>query len=455
MQAVQIDEAGILERYRNRTKTSAEMFRKAQEVTPGGVMGGIKFFEPYPVFMKKAGGSRVWDVDGNEYVDYLMSYGALVLGHGAPAVKAAIESTMRATGSTVTGAPTEIELEYGGMLRDRYHRGGRIRFTNSGLEATLLAVRLAKAHTGKRKVAKFEGHYHGAVDHLLVSYTPGLGAVGAAGSPNPVGDSSDVDPGILADSLVLPFNDWEGTERLLTEHGHELACVILEPFEEGVIAGERKFMSELRRLTRDAGIPLIYDEVKTAFRVRLGGASEYYSLTPDITCLGKIIGGGLPIGAVVGDADIMRRLDPRGDRSARVFHSGTFNGNPLSLGVGRATVEELSAKGRFEDLARRTDSLKRKISQRLKEHQLPNVVAGEGAMINVYLTDGPVTNYREAKGSDLRTRRFLDLELLSRGIYLKPENRFSLSLAHTDDDVGLTAERLQESLDSLVKGASG
>ena len=220
MQAVQIDEVGILERYRSRTKTSAEMFRKAQEVTPGGVMGGIKFFEPYPVFMKKAGGSRVWDVDGNEYVDYLMSYGALVLGHGAPAVKAAIESTMRATGSTVTGAPTEIELEYGGMLRDRYHRGGRIRFTNSGLEATLLAVRLAKAHTGKRKVAKFVGHYHGAVDHLLGSYTPGLGAVGAAGSPNPVGDSSDVDPGILADSLVLPFNDWEGTERLLTEHGH-------------------------------------------------------------------------------------------------------------------------------------------------------------------------------------------------------------------------------------------
>ncbi|MDG7007919.1 MAG: aspartate aminotransferase family protein [Nitrososphaerota archaeon] len=448
MQAALLDEPSVKSRFQKKTKKSAELFRRAAEVSPGGVMAGIKFFEPYPLFMKRARGSHIWDVDGNEYVDYLMSYGAIVLGHGDQVQRRAIGRVLESFGTSVTGTPTEEEVEYGTMLRDLYHPGGLIRFTNSGLEATLLAVRMARASTGRKKVAKFEGHYHGAVDRLLFSYAPPAGASGASASPVPIGDSAEVDGDMLRESLVLPFNDWDSTERILNGHSKELACVIMEPFEEGVIPAERRFMTNLRKLTKDLKVPLIYDEVKTGFRVRLGGAGEFYSTTPDLTCLGKIIGGGHPIGAVVGDSELMELLDPRGEKRSRVFHSGTFNGNPLSLSVGRATVEELSRRGMFETLCRRTGDLKRALSRELARRQVPHLLLGEGGMFNLYLTRGEVKNYREAKSTDLRTRRLLDLELIIHGVYLKPENRFCLSLAHTEDDVRSTRDALAQSLDS-------
>ena len=454
MQALRIDERRVIGRFESRTLGSAKMFRRAKDVTPGGVMAGIKYFDPYPIFMKRAQGSRIWDVDGNEYIDYLMSYGALILGHGATAVRDSIEAVMDLLGTTVFGTPTEEEIAYGTILRDIYHPGGSVRFTNSGLEATTLAVRLARAHTGRRKIAKFEGHYHGAVDRLLFSYSPEVAKTGNAESPVPIADSVDVDKSLLSDSVVLPFNDWEATERILIRNAKDLACVIMEPFEEGVIPGERKFMYSLRELTRDLKIPLIFDEVKTGFRVRLGGATEFYSIVPDIACLGKIIGGGLPIGAVVGEADILAHLDPCGKQATRVFHSGTFNGNPLSINVGRATVNALSRPGAFDLMRNRTDRLKRGISAVLSERDIPHQMAGEGGMFNVYLTSKPVRNYRDVKNSDLKLRRFLDLELIINGVYLKPENRYCLSLAHSDDDISLTKERFARSIDDLISLAA-
>ena len=450
MQVAQVDEQGVLDRFRARTGRSAKLFRSASSVSPGGVMAGIKFFEPYPIFMERAEASHIWDVDGNEYVDYLMSYGALILGHGHRVMRSSVESVLDAIGTTVMGTPTVLEARFGGTLRDMYHKDGMIRFTNSGLEATLLAVRLARAFTGRRKVAKFEGHYHGAVDRLLFSYAPDPQSTGSRESPVPVADSADVSEGILSESLVLPFNDWEGTEALLRAHAKELACVIMEPFEEGVIAGERRFMEELRKLTHDLRIPLVYDEVKTAFRVRPGGASEYYGVTPDVTCLGKIIGGGLPIGAIVGEAQMMELLDPRKPRSKRVFHSGTFNGNPLSLSVGEATVEETLKAGKFDSLVSITETLKQSVASTLKKHRIPHVIAGEGAMFNIYLTEEPVRNYRDAMASDLRLRKFLDLELINNGVYLKPQNRFCTSTAHTLDDVGQTGAKFADALDSVL-----
>ena len=430
------------------------MFRRAMEVTPGGVMAGIKFFDPYPVFMKRAQGSRIWDVDGNEYVDYLMSYGALILGHGARPVRDSIESVMRIVGTTVFGTPTEAEIEYGTILRDLYHPDGRMRFTNSGLEATTLAIRLARACTGRSRVAKFEGHYHGAVDRLLYSYSPDMAKAGNPESPVPLADSADVDRRMLSDAVVLPFNDWEGTERILSRNAKDLACVILEPFEEGVIPGERRFMSNLRRLTRDLRIPLVFDEVKTGFRVRIGGASEFYSITPDISCLGKIIGGGLPIGAVVGDRDMLAQLDPRGNGSSRVFHSGTFNGNPLSVAAGRATVDALRRPGAFDRLCRRAEDLRQGISSALEARDIAHRMAGEGAMFNLYFTSKPVRNYRDVKGSELRLRRILDIELIANGVYLKPENRYCLSLAHTEDDVKTTLEKFARSVDNIIASSA-
>lgn len=450
MQAARLDERRTLERFKAKTRGSAELHRRAIQVMPGGVMAGIKFFEPYPVFMNKARGSRVWDVDGNEYVDYLMSYGALILGHGHPAVKRSLEAALQTYGTTVIGTPSRAELEYGETLRDIYHKDGLLRFTNSGLESTLLAVRLARAFTGKKMVAKFEGHYHGAVDRLLFSCSPEKGAFGRAESPGPIADSADVDESILSESLVLPFNDWAATESLLTKASGKLACVIMEPFEEGVIAGEKGFMKSLRGLTNDLRIPLIFDEVKTGFRVKIGGATEYYGIVPDVACLGKIIGGGLPIGAVVGEREIMGLLDPRRESWERVFHSGTFNGNPLSLTVGMTTVEELRGPSVFEKMCATTENLKRSFSALLDERQISHIIAGEGAMFNIYITDGPVRSYRDTEASDLRFRRFLDLELIARGVYLKPENRFCLSTAHTAADVDLTKQKFAESLDAIL-----
>lgn len=417
-------------------------------------MAGIKFFEPYPIFMKKAFGSHVWDVDRNEYVEYLMSYGAIALGHGHPVIREAMTSVMDTLGTTVTGTPTELELEYGAMLRDLYHKGGLIRFTNSGLEATYLAVRLARGYTGKKKIAKFEGHYHGAVDRLLFSYAPGSESPGVEASLVPIADSLDVDEEVTASSLVLPFNKWEETESRLKEHATELACLIMEPFEEGVIPAERSFMLNLRKLTRDLKIPLIFDEVKTGFRVRIGGASEFYSVTPDLTCLGKIIGGGLPIGALVGDAEIMVLLDPTRERGEGVFHSGTFNGNPLSLATGKATVEELMVKGNFNGIRNRTNGLRDLFSKTLKEYQVHHVVLGEGGMFNYYLTDKPVRNYHDAVHSDLKLRRLLDIELIIEGIYLKPETRFCLSTAHSEADINLTGECFARAVQTMSEQSS-
>jgi glutamate-1-semialdehyde 2,1-aminomutase len=454
VQAVRVNEREVLERFESRTRASARMYREASKVAPGGVMAGIKYFNPYPIFMKRAEGSRVWDVDGNEYVDYLMSYGALVLGHGHRVVKEAVESLLDTMGTTVFGTPTEAELRFGATLRDLYHPGGLMRFTNSGLEATLLSVRLARAYTGRSKVAKFEGHYHGAVDRLLFSYSPDSKRAGDPEAPTPIADSDDVDRSMLSEAVVLPFNDWENTEKILTKEGKDLACVIVEPFEEGVIPGELGFMRSLRNLTRDLKIPLIYDEVKTGFRVRLGGATEFYAITPDIACLGKIIGGGLPIGAVVGDANILAQLEPSREGKAGVFHSGTFNGNPLSVSVGMATVNALRQPGAFDILRKRTDDLKRAISSELSVRDIPHRVMGEGGMFNVYLTPNPVRCYRDITNTDLRLRRFLDLELITNGVYLKPANRYCLSTAHTAEDIRATTEKFSRSLDVLTSQAA-
>jgi glutamate-1-semialdehyde 2,1-aminomutase len=408
-----VDEVKITKRYGERTPESKALFERASKVSPGGVMAGIKFFPPYPLFMKRAAGSRIWDVDENEYIDYLLSYGALILGHGDSTVRKAVDSVFDDVGTTVTGTPSEIETEYGSLLRDIYNKEGLMRFTNSGLEATLLAVRLAKAFTGRRSIAKFEGHYHGANDRLLVSYAPPAKTTGRRESPTPVSDSLDVDGTILSESLVLPFNDWGSTENLIRSNSERLACVIMEPFEEGVIAGDRAFMSKLRALTDDLGIQLIYDEVKTGFRVRIGGASEYYSITPDITCLGKIIGGGLPIGAVIGDKEIMRLLGPDSEGGHRVFHSGTFNGNSLSLRVGNATVQMLMRDGNFDRIVRNTETLKKSMSASLSAHQVEAKVVGEGAMFSTFITAGEVENYRDVQRSDLRFRRNLDMACTS------------------------------------------
>lgn len=443
-------EQRILRRFADRTRISHQLLTDAMRVVPGGVNGNVKFFSPNPIFMKSALGCKIRDVDGNEYIDYVMCYGALILDHGHVAIQEAVKAAFRNYGTWAFGTPTRLESEYGQMLLDLYNKDGMIRFTNSGLEATLLAVRLAKAYTGRSKIGKFEGHYHGSNDHLLVSYRPDLDEAGDRLRPVGQPDSIDVTNDVLTKTVVLPFNEWEATERLIMQNSKDLACIILEPFEEGYIQGDRLFMNSLRTLTQDLKIPLTFDEVKTGLRLRLGGASEFYSITPDITCLGKIIGGGFPIGAVAGKQEIMSMLDPTQSAKKRVFHSGTFNGNPISLTAGKTTIETLQKDRNFQQIVHRTNLLKEGFEEKLRRAGLDHRILGEGALFSVVFTKDPVKNYRDLQGSNLQLRRILDFMLILGGVYLKPLERLSLSLAHTQEDVFQTIEKLDEALNELV-----
>lgn len=448
-------EEEILRQYTDRTRNSRNLFESAGQVLPGGITANIKFFSPYPLYMNRASQSRVYDVDGNTYIDYLMCYGALMLGHAHPVIRKSLDKTLERYGTSSFGMPTRLESEYGKMLLELYNRTGMIRFTNSGLEATLLAVRLSKAFTDRKRIGKFEGHYRGSNDRLLISYRPNPKDAGDEQRPEKIPDSSDVDDEAIERTVLLPFNDWEGTERLISENSRDLACIILEPFEEGYIPAEKSFMKSLRDLTSDLRVPLIFDEVKTGFRISLGGASQFYSITPDITCLGKIIGGGFPIGAVIGEKEIMNMLDPRlSSGRRRVFHSGTFNGNPISLSAGRATVEMLEKDKNFESIVNKTNLLKAGFDRSLREADLDHQMLGEGGLFSVAMINDKVKNYRGLQSSNLRLRRIIDLKLILNGVYVKPLERFSISLAHTNEDIGETLEKIDDIVGELSSAYS-
>ncbi|MFQ5871186.1 MAG: aspartate aminotransferase family protein [Candidatus Geothermarchaeales archaeon] len=431
-----------------RTAESRAFHEKASLLMPGGVSANLKFFEPYPLAMKKARGSRLFDVDGNEYVDYLMAYGALILGHNHPSVADAVAHVLKDVGTNILGAPSELELDMAETLLRLYSFGDMVRFTNSGLEATLLACRLARLHTGRGKIAKFEGHYHGAHEAVLVSVFPKLRYAGSSKRPSPVPDSRDLVGDSLENTVVLPFNDTESCTEILEEEAEDLSCVILEPVQRGYILAERGFLSKLRKITQELGVLLIYDEVKTGFRIALGGAREFYGVSPDLSCLGKVIGGGFPIGAVVGGTEIMESISPNRPDTGKppLFHSGTFNGNTVSMAAGLATLETLSQRGSYPKIFGTTEMLREQMEEAFSRYGLEARTVGAGAIFNLVPGHGTISNYRDALSTDWSMRRKLDYELLSRGVYIKPLGRFSPSLAHSEEDVLQTVEALDQSL---------
>lgn len=424
----------------SRTRNSRLLFERALKSMPGGVSGSIKYRRPYPLFLSRASGSRVWDVDGNEYIDYVLSYGALILGHGHPRIRAALNMIMDSIGTILFGNPSKYEVEFAELLLGIMMRDGKVRFTNSGLEATLLAVRLAKAFTGKDKVAKFDAHYHGANPFLLANMRPRPGS-GATRIP----ESVEFRGHLLDQLIVLPFNDVEATKEAL-DHEDDVAALILEPFEDGYIPADEDFMYFLRKYTEERGIVLIFDEVKTGFRVRLGGAVEYYGIKPDIICLGKVIGGGAPIGAVIGRQEIMDLLDPS---SRGVFHSGTFNGNPLSMILGMETIRTLMSDDNFARLVRISGKLKEGIFNVFRELNIPVQIYGEGGIVNYVIGSRRVKSSREISPKALEVRRIIDSLMLTGGIYLNPGSRYSISLAHTDSDIEETINVLRNVLNNL------
>jgi glutamate-1-semialdehyde 2,1-aminomutase len=413
---------------------------RAQAVLPGGVNSPVRAFRAVggaPFFVARAGGSKLTDVDGRTYIDYVCSWGPLILGHAAPAVLTAIRDA--AERGWTYGALCEAEVEIAELVRRRMPSLEMVRFVNSGTEATMAALRLARAATGRDLMLKFEGCYHGHADSFLVKAGSGVATLGLPDSPG-------VPQALAGLTLTAPFNDLDAVERLFSEKGREIAAVIVEPYvgNAGFIPPVSGFHEGLRALCDRHGALLIFDEVMTGFRVAAGGAQARLNIRPDLTTLGKIIGGGMPVGAYGGREDLMRRIAPSGP----VYQAGTLSGNPLAMAAGLATLKATAAPGFYETLERRTERLVSGIAAAAQRRRLPVTAGHAGSMWGVYLTAGPVRSYADAKRVDTALFARWHRAALAGGVFLAPsafEAGF-VSSAHSDEDIDVTIERLDAAL---------
>lgn len=432
-------------------KVSKELYEKSKKTMPGGVTANIKYFSPHPIMMKSGRGAYLTDVDGNEYIDYLLSYSALMLGHGHPKIQEAMTNQIDDNGSWLLGAPHEREVIFGERIKQYFPSIDLLRYTNSGTEATLLALRLAASYTGKYKIAKFEGHYHGGYDQVLLSTEPPVDEAGPESCPVAVPASKAVDPYYKERTIVLPFNR-ESTFDILKKHHHDIGAIVIEPTQGGFIPAEQEFMEKLRKVTEELNIVLIFDEVKTGFRTCLGGVQNLYGIQPDLTALGKVIGGGFPFGVVGGKEEILMESAPVEGTSNKLlhqkdvlFHSGTYNGHPLILATGLATLDVLDDE--LSHVLEMSDRLKASLEALFYQKGIPMQALGLGSMFNIVLTDEKITSYRDLQVSDFDLRRKIDLQLLDQGIYGKPLNRYSLSTCHGEKEI----ERTLEAFDKVLR----
>ncbi len=446
-----VDLESLKKRFLEKTRRSQIAFENAKSSIPGGVQGNIKFFSPYPLSFTTAEGAWMTDVDGNRYVDYLLSFGALMLGHGHQVVRQAIEEVWERYGTTSFGVPYDLELEMASTIQGLYPSIQAVRFTNSGLEATLLALRLGLAYTNKTHIAKFDGHYHGGHEQVLINTTLHGSPSKANDSFAPHADSLNLPSYYVDHTIVLPFNDLSRCDQILRKHRDEIGVVLLEPVQAGYIPPAPLFLKEIRKLTSELGIILIFDEVKTGFRVALGGAQQYYDVAPDLTALGKVLGGGFPIGAVGGRSDIMQLCSPQRsfDPSEVVFHSGTFNGNPMSLMAGLRTIQYLTRPGCFDQIVTTTNLLRHQIESLGQSHNLAIRTNGVGTIFNIEVAEtsrpDSDTNFQASKFM----REALDFALMYHGIFSKPFNRFSISAVHGYSEVQATLDAFDKSFSDI------
>jgi glutamate-1-semialdehyde 2,1-aminomutase len=390
-----------------------------------------------PFFVARAEGARIWDVDGNEYIDYVLSWGPMILGHAHPAVIAAVADA--AARGTSYGAPTAAEVELAELVRELVPSMERVRFVNSGTEATMSAIRLARGFTGRDLILKFDGCYHGHGDSFLVKAGSGVATLGLPNSPGVPAELSKL-------TLTAPFNDLDAVEAVFRAHPGKVAAVILEPVvgNAGFIPPMDGFLQGLRRVTEEDGALLVFDEVMTGFRVSRGGAQERFGIVPDLTTLGKVIGGGLPVGAYGGRAEIMDRVAPVGP----VYQAGTLSGNPLAMAAGLAQLRILRDEDPYPDLERRTARLVDGLLTVAAEAGVPASGGSLGSMWGIFFTPGPVRNFDQAKGSDVPLFNRFFHAMLERGVFLAPsqfEAGFT-STAHGDAEVDATIDRAREAL---------
>lgn len=419
---------------------SKGLYQRAQRLMPAGVNSPVRAFKTVggdPLFIERAQGAHIWDADGNDYIDYVCSWGPMILGHRHPEV---VEAICEALGrGTSFGAPTELEVELAELIVERVPSVEMVRMVNSGTEATMSAIRLARGVTGRDKIVKFEGCYHGHADGLLVKAGSGALTFG-------VPDSGGVPASYAELTLTLPYNDVDRFKGVMDRWGEEMACVIVEPVagNVGVIPPRPGFLETLREETTKHGALLIFDEVITGFRVARGGAQELYGVMPDLTCLGKIVGGGLPVGAYGGPRGIMEQVSPLGP----VYQAGTLSGNPLAMAAGIATLKVLGGAGVYEELEEKGRRLEEAFRQAAVAAGVPLRQNRVGSMLSAFFTESEVVDYSSAKSSDTaRYARFFR-EMLSRGVYLAPsqfEAAF-VSLAHSDTDLDRTQEALVEAM---------
>lgn len=449
----------LIKEYKEANPGSEKAWEKAGNSIPGGISANVKFFEPFPLFMKAGHGAYLTDVDDHKYIDYVLSYGPLILGHERPEIKETLNKYLLEHGTMLYGTPHEGEGEFAELIKKYYPSLESIRYTNSGTEATLLSIRTAFAFTGKYKIAKFEGHYHGGYNEVLVSVNPDISKAGDEKEPIGLPESAGISDGMLENTILLPFNDIESCRTILMKHKHEVAGVIMEPMFGGTIPATKEFMKELRQLTTELGMLLIFDEVKTGFRVGMTGAQGYYGIKPDLTTLGKVIGAGFPVGILGGRKDIMNIASPNGsdildsgnkknNAADILYHSGTYNGHPLILALGTETIRILEDE--LDPLITRTESLKEGIKKIFSEHGVKVITTGIGAMFNIWITElDDIKSYRDVAKSDFDLRKRIDYALLLNGIYNKPCNRYNLCTAHTDSVIDETLSAFERAFDKI------
>jgi glutamate-1-semialdehyde 2,1-aminomutase len=423
-----------------RYSKSTALFEEALRYIPGGVNSPVRAFRAVggePFFAQRAAGSKVWDADGNEYIDYVCTWGPSILGHAHPAVVKAVQDA--AANATSFGIPNLYEVEMAKIICQWVPSVQKVRMTNSGTEATMSAIRLARGFTKRDKIIKFTGCYHGHVDSLLVK--AGSGAL-TLGQP----DSAGVPAALAALTISLPFNDLEAVKAALAANKNEVAAIILEPLpaNAGIIPPKPGYLEGLRQLATEHGAVLIFDEVMTGFRLAKGGAQEVFGVTPDLSTFGKVIGGGLPVGALGGRREIMDCLTPLGP----VYQAGTLSGNPLAMAAGLAQLRELEKQDAFAKLEKLGRLLEDAVAGLRKKSKTPSVFYRYGSMFCLFFTDGPVYNLADAMKSDTKTFARFFHALLDKGVYLAPsqfETGF-LSCAHTQEDIEVTAKAMAEAL---------
>ncbi|MGW9606949.1 glutamate-1-semialdehyde 2,1-aminomutase [Heyndrickxia sporothermodurans] len=421
---------------------SKQAFQEALSLMPGGVNSPVRAFKSVnmdPIFMERGKGSKIYDIDGNEYIDYVLSWGPLILGHTNEQVVNALKKV--AEYGTSFGAPTLAENKLAKLVQERVPSIEIIRMVSSGTEATMSALRLARGYTGRSKILKFEGCYHGHGDSLLIKAGSGVATLGLPDSPG-------VPAGIASNTIAVPYNDLESVKLAFEQYGDDIACIIVEPVagNMGVVPPLPGFLEGLREITSKYGSLLIFDEVMTGFRVDYHCAQGYFGVTPDLTCLGKVIGGGLPVGAFGGKAEIMEKIAPSGP----ISQAGTLSGNPLAMTAGYETLVQLTPDT-YKEFIKKADKLEKGLHEAAVKYNIPHTINRAGSMIGIFLTNEKVINYETAKTSDLELFAAYYREMANNGVFLPPsqfEGLF-LSTTLTDEDIDHTIEAVEKTFKTI------